>query len=92
MKEGECMKLVIKIISLILLLIIGMVVSSAAPTLTNDLAMMQLENSNALFVMWDVYIKVRPIVTFIYVLTISLFSLSIARDFVKAKSAKTSSN
>lgn len=86
------MKLVIKIISLILLLIIGMVVSSAAPTLTNDLAMMQLENSNALFVMWDVYIKVRPIVTFIYILAISLFSLSIARDFIKAKSAKTSSN
>ena len=77
------MKIVVKVFFLIVLLIIGIVVDSMAPVITNDLAMTQLENSDALLVTVNTYNQIRPVVSISYGIIVCLFAFSLARDLMK---------
>ena len=83
------MKIAVKTILLVVLLLIGMIVDSIAPIITNDLAMTQMENSNALFVVMSSYNQFKPIVSITFGIVICLVAFSLARDLVKfAKSSE----
>ena len=77
------MKIVVKVFFLIVLLLIGIVVDSMAPVITNDLAMTQLENSDALLVTVNTYNQIRPVVSISYGIIVCLFAFSLARDLMK---------
>lgn len=71
---------------IIVLMIISAIVNH--PVLTNDLAMTQLENSDALFVAWDTYNRVRSVLPVVYTVIGIVYIVSIGADvhkFIKTK-------
>lgn len=58
------------------------------PIITNELAMLQMENSNELYLLMDTYNKVRPFISIIYGLITALFVGTTIYDiykFIKTK-------
>lgn len=77
------MKIVVKIILLITLVLIGIIAGNMGPVLTNDLAMTQLENSDALLVATNTYNQIKPVVDILYTGLIIVVACSITRDVYK---------
>lgn len=77
------MKIAVKIILLVTLLFIGMIADSIGPVMTNDLAMTQMSNSDAVLVAMNTYNQIRPIISITYGVIICLMLFWIARDLVK---------
>lgn len=77
------MKLTIKIILLITLILIGMMIDSATPVITNDLAMTQMENSDELLVVTNTYNRIKPVIEFAYTAIVVLITCTIACDIFK---------
>lgn len=77
------MKIVVKIILLIALVFIGIIAGNMAPVLTNDLAMTQLENSDALLVATNTYNQIKPVIDILYTGLIIAIACSITRDVYK---------
>ena len=61
------------------------------PIITNELALIQMEHSNELYLLMETYNKVRPFVSIIYGLITALFAVTTIRDtykFIKTKTNK----
>ena len=59
-----------------------------SPIITNELAMLQMENSNELYLLMETYNKVRPFISIIYGLVTVLFVGTTIYDiykFIKTK-------
>lgn len=59
-----------------------------SPVISNNIALGQMENSDALYVLWETYNKVRPIVSVIYGLLVLWFVGTVGYDvykFIKQK-------
>lgn len=77
------MKLVVKIILLVALVAIGMFADSMGPVITNDLAMTQMENSDALLVATNTYNRIKPVIDILYTGTVLVVAGWIAYDVYK---------
>ena len=77
------MKLVVKIILLVALVAIGMFAGSMSPVITNDLAMTQLENSDALLVATNTYNQIKPVIDILWTGLIIVVAGWIAYDVYK---------
>lgn len=78
---------VIKTVALIVvLMIISAVVNH--PVLNNELAMTQMENSNALYIAWEAYNKVRGALPTVYTLIGIVYLVSIGADVYKFNKKK----
>jgi hypothetical protein len=77
-------KAVVKtIIFIAIMVIITAFVQAITPVISNDVAMGQLENSDELFVMMEMYNKMKPLVDIAYILAAGLFMMSIGNDTYK---------
>ena len=59
-----------------------------SPVISNNIALGQMENSDELYVLWETYNKVRPIVSVIYGLLVLWFVGTVGYDvykFIKQK-------
>jgi hypothetical protein len=54
-----------------------------SPVISNNIALGQMENSDVLYVLWDTYNKIRPIVTVIYSLIVLWFVGTVGYDVYK---------
>ena len=77
------MKLAIKTFMLVVMIFIGYVISSASPIISNDLAMTQMENSDALFAATQAYAYVMLFVKIAYYGVVVVFAGTIVRDIFK---------
>lgn len=62
-----------------------------SPIITNELALLQMEHSNALYMIMDTYNKVRPFISIIYGFITVMFAWTIIHDtykFIKEKTNK----
>lgn len=62
-----------------------------SPIITNELALLQMEHSNELYMIMDTYYKVRPFVSIIYGFITVMFAWTIIHDtykFIKEKTNK----
>ena len=78
-------KIFIKSIALIIILtFMFTIISSVDVIIRNELALTQLENSNELFMFQEMYNNsIRPLMSFIAVLTVVIFGYSIGKDIYK---------
>lgn len=85
------------IIKTVVKIIIYAIISTIAlslltnPIITNELAITQMEHSNELYMLWDVYSKVRPFISIIYGFITAFFAATTIRDtynFIKTKTNK----
>ena len=77
------MKLAIKTFMLVVMIFLGYIVSSASPIISNDLAMTQMENSDALLVAVNTYAYVMSFVKIAYYGVVVVFAGTIVRDIFK---------
>lgn len=54
-----------------------------SPVISNNIAMGQMENSDALYILWDTYNKIQPIVSVIYSLIVLWFVGTVGYDVYK---------
>lgn len=62
-----------------------------SPIITNELALLQMEHSNELYMLMDTYYKVRPFISIIYGFITAMFAWTIIHDtykFIKTKTNK----
>lgn len=77
-------KMIKKIVVFIFLMIIVTAIGqSIAPTVSNELVLTQMQNSNEMFALMNTYNKIRPIVNLVYVLVVGWFAWTIGRDIYK---------
>lgn len=85
-----------KIVAFIFLMfIITAIGQSIAPTVTNSVALTQMENSDMPFAIMNTYTKIQPVFSFIYYGIIVWFVCGIGRDiykFTKTLSAENTEN
>ena len=55
-----------RIIIFTVISIIALTLLSASPIITNEMAMGQMENSNELYMVMEIYNRVKPIISIIY--------------------------
>ena len=60
------MRFLTRIIIFASISIIALILWSANPIITNEMAMGQMENSNELYMVMETYNRVKPIISFIY--------------------------
>lgn len=60
-----------------------------SPVITNELALLQMENSNAFYMIMDTCNKLRPFISISYNLITVLFVLAAMRDTCKLIETKT---
>ena len=77
------MKIAVKIILLITLMIVGIIADSMSPVIANDLAMTQMENSDALLVVTNAYNRIKPVVDILFTGIIIVVAGWIAYDVYK---------
>ena len=65
------------------MVIIGSIMQSMSPVISNEMALTQMENSNEMFILMNTYNKVRPIVDVVYSGIIIFFVYTIGRDTYK---------
>ncbi len=75
-------KTVAKVIFLVMLSVIVMTFVES-PTITNDIAMGQMENSDTLFLINEMYNKARPIIHWTYRVIVFIVGLTIGWDIYK---------
>ena len=66
-----------------------------SPVVTNNIALGQMENSDALYMLWETYNKMRPIVSAIYSLIVLWFIGTVGYDvykFIKQKTKEKKEN
>lgn len=86
-------KLVTKGIILAFIFIILAAAGQAAPVLTNEMALTQMENSNAAFVLMETYNKIMPAVRTVALCAALFIVVSIGYDtYIFTKSPLTSGN
>lgn len=59
-------RLLTRIIIFTVISIIAITLLSASPIIANEVAMGQMENSNELYMMMEIYNRVKPIISIIY--------------------------
>lgn len=74
-------RITVKIIVMIVFLsILGIIWSSIAPVVTNEMAMGQMENDHTGFITWEIYQKIDNLVPFIMALLALPFVYSAGKD------------
>lgn len=72
------------------MIVVSAVMQSIAVPVSNELALTQMQNSNEMFVLMNVYSKLKPIVTVVYSCVILWFVYTLGRDTYKfAKTINT---
>lgn len=66
-----------------IMIIISIGLESMTPVINNEIAMTQMENSNASLVLMDSYEKIKPLVNIAKILIIAWFSATITHDTYK---------
>lgn len=69
------------IVMIVFLLVLGIIWSSIAPVVTNEMAMGQMENDHTGFIAWEIYQKIDNFVPLIMTLLALPFMYSIGNDF-----------
>lgn len=74
-------RITIKVIVMIVFLsVLGIIWSSIAPVVTNEMAMGQMENDHTGFIAWEIYQKIDNFVPFIMALLALPFLYSTGKD------------
>ena len=60
-----------------------------SPVITNELALLQMENSNALYTLMDTYNRIRPFISIIYGFITAIFAVNTISDIYKFIKTKT---
>ena len=79
-------KFIIKIaIKVLIFAIISTIARSllTSPIITNELALLQMEHSNVLYLMMDTYNRVRPFISIIYGFITAVFAVTTISDIYK---------
>ncbi len=66
-----------------------------SPTISNNIALGQMENSDALYILWETYNKIHPIIEVIYGMIVLLFVGTVGYDvykFIKTKTKEKKEN
>jgi hypothetical protein len=69
------------------MIVLTAISQSISPTITNNIALTQMQNSDASFTLINTYNKIRPIINLVYVFIVSYFLGAVVRDV--SKFAKT---
>ena len=86
-------KSLIKItIFLLISIVVLSILSAIAPVITNKVALGQMSNDDASYIMWETYNKIRPIVEAIYSVIVFIFIGSIGIDTYKFINTKMKEN
>lgn len=64
-------------------IVISSITQAMSPVVTNNMALTQMQNSDAMFVMMETYNKVKPIIGAIYFGVTAWFTYTIGRDIYK---------
>ena len=81
LKTKYITRITIKVITMIVFLsILGIIWSSIAPVVTNEMAMGQMENDHTGFITWEIYQKIDNLVPFIMALLALPFIYSAGKD------------
>ena len=86
------MRFIIKIIIFASISIIALILSSANPIITNEMAMGQMENSNELYLAMDMYNNIKPIISIIYGCIATWFVGTTVYDIYKFIKTETKEN
>jgi hypothetical protein len=74
-------RITIKVIAMIVFLsVLGIIWTSIAPVVTNEMAMGQMENDHTGFIAWEIYQKIDNFVPFIMALLALPFLYSTGKD------------
>lgn len=60
-----------------------------SPVITNKIALGQMENSNEMYLLMEIYNKIRPMVSIIYGFVVVQFAATTIRDICKFIQTKT---
>lgn len=71
------------IVFMFAMIIIGSIMQSMSPVISNEMALTQMENSNEMYILMNTYNKVRPIANAVYSGIIIFFVYTIGRDTYK---------
>ena len=81
LKTKYITRITIKVITMIVFLsVLGIIWSSIAPVVTNEMAMGQMENDHAGFITWEIYQKIDNFVPLIMTLLALPFVYSAGKD------------
>lgn len=73
-----------------IMIIVAAIGQSVSPTISNELALTQMQNDNTMFVLMNTYNKIKPIFNITYSCVILWFVCTLGRDTYKfAKSIDT---
>jgi hypothetical protein len=75
-----------------LMLIVTVASNTMMPVFSNEIAMTQMQNDNASFIMMDAYNRIRPMFTVIYYGIVAWFVYWIGRDIYKFAKAMSTEN
>ena len=67
----------------ILMIVLTAITQSISPTVTNNVALTQMQNSDASFTLINTYNKLRPIINLAYGFIVSYFLGTVTRDIYK---------
>jgi len=87
-KQKLIRNLILKAVFAVITVAAYVVVLNLEPIINNELAMTQLENSNELYLMYELYNFVKPLVATIFVLIIALVAGSACYNVYKYFSTK----
>ena len=65
------------------MIVVAAIGESMSPVISNELALTQMQNDNAMFVLMNTYNKIKPILTALYSCVILWFVYTIGRDTYK---------
>lgn len=98
MKTELTKQFVKKTIKRVLIFVFVMIIMTAigqsiSPTISNELALTQMQSSNEMFVLMNTYSNIKPIVNIVYSCVILWFMYTLGRDTYKfAKTINTENN
>ena len=81
------------IIFTLIMVVVASIGQAFSPVISNELALTQMDNSNEMFMIMNIYNKVKPIITIAYICVILYFVYTLGRDTYKfAKTINNSAN
>ena len=71
------------LIFVFVMIIVSAIAQAISPVITNEMALTQMQNDNAMFVAMNTYYKLKPIVNIVYYCVILWFVCTLGRDTYK---------
>lgn len=77
-------KTVIKVLVFVVVMsVVTAIIQSVSPTITNEIALSQMQNNNESFILINAYDKIRPMINLVYLVISAMFVYTLGRDTYK---------